>query len=652
VYALYVSQSGPAGGLGLPTSDAIQIANGLFQQTFEGGAVQYTAGGDPTILLPVGQVTISGAPAGGSTSLALGQSLTLTATPLTASGTPLTGRQISWVTSNGKVISIQANGNTATITAAGSGAASVQAVSQGVSSPKANFVVTAPCCQVGDGAPATVQQSFLDALARNRIPVQVPVQAPASRVSNGYVQMVQSSDATPASYLLTQSDLSGTAYVVTGALLTRYQAMGGPAGALGYPAGDASAGGTQIFSGGNALAGNPVRQVSGGVLSKWAQLSYENGAAGLPLAEASAFSTSGANSGQQQTFVKGVIYAAVAGPRSGQAYFVSGPILARYSALNGAAGDLGMPAGDEFATGGLRQQNFEGGNITYAVGDAAALEHLAPRSPHIVVSPATVSAGARVRLSAAGFANNSALRVSVTGQSDFTVTAVNGAYSWDMAIPLAAKSGVVSIKAADSRSSDAASGTMTIKGFADNRLPIAKLQGDNQTGPPGALLPVSLRIALVDGAGTPVVGASVAFQASAGALLSNAAAVTDSAGRAETFVRMPGAEGVVLVTANAPGVAQAPVTFSAVARKFSLANFPNVALTGDTPLGNGTATIGQKGALLTAVASILRYHQNRGELRAPNGLADPVALNTFLKADCTVDLKGVPVCDGFLSNGS
>ena len=45
---------------------------------------------------------------------------------------------------------------------------------------------------------------------------------------------------------------------------------------------------------------------------------------------------------------------------------MSGAILARYNALGGAAGDFGMPISDEFSNGGVRQQNFEGGNFTYA----------------------------------------------------------------------------------------------------------------------------------------------------------------------------------------------------------------------------------------------------------------------------------------------
>ena len=46
---------------------------------------------------------------------------------------------------------------------------------------------------------------------------------------------------------------------------------------------------------------------------------------------------------------------------------------------------------------------------------------------------------------------------------------------------------------------------------------------------------------------------------------------------------------------------------------------------------------------------MLRYHQNRGELGAPNGPADPAALNQFLTAYCPTDSKGTQNCDGFLA---
>jgi uncharacterized protein (TIGR03437 family) len=647
-YELYLLQSGPAGSLGLPTSEAYQITPTTYRQNFEGGVLQH-GGGDPTVLLPISAVTLSGALIGSTITLNVGQTLTLQATPMTTAGEAAPDRPVSWSSTNGKVVSIQATGGSAVVTAIGAGSASVQAASQGISSGKVSFIVISPCCRVGDGAPASVQQAFQDALLRNRIAVQTPLPSPAERVGGGYVQLAQSADGR-STYLLTHSDRLGSAYVVSGPLLGRYEELGGPAGMLGYPAGDASAGGTQVFANGAALGGAPVRLVSGPILTKWGLLGFETGAAGFPVADATAFSTFGANSGLRQSFSKGAIYAATAGPRSGQVYFVSGAILARYEAVGGAAGDFGMPASDEFGANGGRQQNFEGGRIVQAPGDAAAVEQAAPRVPAVIASPVTVFAGGRARVAVYGFPNGSALRISVSGSPDFTVTAVSGAYTWEMAIPLGARSGPIGIRAIDSRGASA-DGSFTVKGFADNRIPITKLQGDGQTGLPGAMLPLPLRVALIDTTNVPVAGAPLTFGASSGVGLSAMSAVTDANGRAEVFVRLPARTGAAGVTVSAPAMGNT-VTFNLVAAADSLSNFPRLAQAGDAPLGNGTASIAQKGALLTSVASILRHHQNRGELRNPNGLADPAALNDFLKQFCTVDSLGAQLCDGFLSAGA
>ena len=654
IYDLYLAQGGSSGFLGLPTSDVLVVAStGAHRQTFEGGALEFMPGSPPVLRPAVASVTLAGAPMGKTDNLNLGDTVTLTATPLDASYNPLTDRVVSWSTTNGRVISLQANGATAVITAVGAGTASVSASSEGVKSATLNLSVTMTCCLVGDGAPTAVQQAFQSALARNQITVQLPVAGPAVRAGSGYVQMVESSGANAAVYMVAEADQAGQAYVVGGAVLVRYQGLGGPAGALGYPASDPSAGGTQQFQNNAALAGNPVRVVSGIVLSKWALLKYETGAAGAPLVEASTFSTVGANSGAMQSFANGAIYGATAGPRVGQAYFVSGLILARYNAIGGAAGSFGMPVGDETVAGALHQQNFEGGNIAYSAGDTVAVEHPTPKAPPgVVITPASIAAGGRAHLAIVGFPNNSTIRVSVSGEPDFLVTTANGAYSWDMFIPLTSKSGTVSVHAADTAGTSAANGALTIKGFADNRISIAKVQGDNQTGAPGALLPLSMRIALLDSSGTPVVGAPVVFQASPGAQLSTATASTDSAGQAETFVRLPASQGVTLVTANAPGIAQSPVTFGALAAASTLAGFPQMPAAGSAVLGNGTATIAQKGALIAAVASILRYRQNRGDLPSPNGLADAGALNKFLQAYCVAIAAGAQLCDGFLSNAA
>jgi len=652
IWDLYQTELGPSGTLGLPTSELLEVSSGVYRQSFEGGALQNTTGGGgPTVQLPVASVSLIGGPSGGAVTLNLGQTLPVTALPISTSGGNLTDRPVSWSTTNGKVVSIQATGQSAVLTAVGGGTANVTASSGGVTSPKLTVTVIAPCCQIGDGAPSSVVQAFQDAITRNKLSIQVPAPSVAVRVGNGYVQMVQSSDPnSPGAYMLAQADQAGTAYIVGGAVLARYQSLGGPAGALGYPISDQSALGTQRFAASAALAGNPVRLVTGGVLAKWALLGYETGAPGPPIAEATGFSTFGANSGSSQTFGFGTIYAATAGPRAGQSYYVGGLIQIRYNAVGGAAGNYGMPVSDEFVTGSLHQQNFEGGNITYSTGDTAAVDHPAAKVPAVIVAPTSISAGGRARLAISGFPNNSTIRVSVTGEPDFLVTTANGAYGWDMAVPLTAQSGTVSIHAADTGGSSTADGSLSIKGFANNRLPIAKVQGDNQTGLPGAMLPISLRIALLDSTGSPVVGAAVVFQASPGAQLSTGAALTNSSGQAETFVRLPTSEGVTAVTADVPSIAQAPVTFYMRAAAASLSNFPKLMQAGDTRLGNGGATIAQKGALLTAVTSILKYHQNRGELSSPYGTADPVTLNQFLLSDCAVNPLHGALCDGFLSN--
>jgi uncharacterized protein (TIGR03437 family) len=651
IYDLYVSSGGFAGYLGLPTAEEIVLPSGDHRQTFEGGVLQYSSTGPPTTRPPVSSVVISGQPAGNTVTLNLGQTLNLTATPTSSHGDALTDRPVSWSTTNSKVISITPSGLTAVIKASGGGAASLTAASEGVASPKLNFIVIAPCCQVGDGATPAVQQSFNDALTRNRLNIVIPVPSPAARVGNGYVQMVQSADASGAVYMLAESDAVGTAYVVAGAQLAAYQALGGPAGTLGYPLSDASAGGTQKFENGAALAGNPVRLVGGGVLTKWMAMGAETGAAGPPTGDPAVFSTFGANSGNAQAFTGGTIFAASAGPKSGQAWYVTGLILARYNALGAANGNFGMPTSDEFVSVGVHQQNFEGGNITYSPGDAAAVEHPGAKAPGIIVSPSTVTAGAKARLAIVGFNNNSTLKVSVTGQPDFTVTTANGAFSWDVFFPLTASSATVSIHAVDTKStSTTADGTLTVRGFNTNRIALAKVQGDNQSGLPGALLPISLRVALKDSTGNPVAGAAVTFEASSGAQVLTPSTVSDANGLAETYVRLQSSEGIALVNATAAAVASAPVSFAIRAAASSLSNFPKLQQAGDTTIGNGTATITQKGALLTAVATILRYHQNRSELPSPNGYADPVTLNGYLTGYCPADAKGNVVCDGYFSN--
>ena len=233
-------------------------------------------------------------------------------------------------------------------------------------------------------------------------------------------------------------------------MLTAWQSLGGAGGSLGYPVSDLSAGGTQRFEGGAALAGNPVRLVSGGILTKWGLLGYETGTAGAPLSDAFRLLPLSAQIRvRRRASPAAPSYNATAGPRSPQAYFVTGLIPAALQRSRRTGGDYGMPTSDEFVTAGVHQQNFEGGNMTWSQGDTAAKEHAAAKIPGLIVSPAALSAGSRARFAIVGFPNNSTIRVSIAGQPDFTVTAANGAYTWDMFIPLSAKSGAMAVHAAD-----------------------------------------------------------------------------------------------------------------------------------------------------------------------------------------------------------
>jgi len=585
----YVAAGGPAGPYGLPIGEIEAFSTGVSQQRFEGGILVMQPGsGGPTGQLPVNAVAISGASTSATVNLNLGNSLTLTATPYDSAGDVLVDRAVSWASSSGLVIQIQANGQSAVVTAVGGGTAKVTAASGGKTSLPVSFLVQVPCCQVGDGAPATVASAFQTAITRNNLVIQTPVPSPAQRVGNGYIQMVQGVGNTPVLYMLAAADQVGSAYVVSGALLAAYQSLGGPAGSLGYPTSDATAGGTQFFTGGQALAGNPVHLVSGPVLTKWALLKYEAGAAGAPVGDAATFSTFGANSGVSQNFAGGTIYSATAGPLNGQSYFVSGLILAAYTASGGASGSFGMPKSDEFGTASGRQQNFEGGTISYTPGAAAATTQLQAKVPAVIVAPSTISAGGTAQLAVSGFSSGSTIQVSITGQANFTVTTVNGAYSWNMYIPLTASSQTLSIHAADTRSTATADGTLAIRGFADNRVQLTKVQGDGQTAAPGALLPIPLQVVLLDSSGSPVSGATVQFQPYPGVQLSAASAVTDGSGHASVWMRLPAAAGTSGVTASAPNLAQSPVTFYALAQAASLPNFPPTQQSGSAALGNGT----------------------------------------------------------------
>ena len=89
----------------------------------------------------------------------------------------------------------------------------------------------------------------------------MPAASGVTSLGMGYVQQLLGAGAVPLSYLVAVPDGSATGYVVAGAILSQYLALGGPAGSLGYPLSDATTGGRQTFQQGT-LAGNPVQLVT------------------------------------------------------------------------------------------------------------------------------------------------------------------------------------------------------------------------------------------------------------------------------------------------------------------------------------------------------------------------------------------------------
>src|SRR5439155_484148 len=87
--------------------------------------------------VPVATVTVSPATA----SVPVGQTVQLTATPRDANGTPLTGRAVSWSSSNTSVATVSTSGR---VTGAAAGSATITATSEGQSGTAAITVVTPP----------------------------------------------------------------------------------------------------------------------------------------------------------------------------------------------------------------------------------------------------------------------------------------------------------------------------------------------------------------------------------------------------------------------------------------------------------------------------------------------------------------------------
>ena len=329
INSLYRAQGGRTGSLGYPLNDELIVTVGnetRRRQSFEGGSIEYGPNTPAYVRNGVSFVSLSTT---GSIRLNLGETATVRATMSTTGGETVTDRDVSWTTSNNRVVQIQVatgSNNQVTLRAVGGGSALVTATSEGKASTPLTVFVSAPCCAVGEGAPTTViSQTFLDAVQRNRLAVRTPLPNPVRRVGSGYTQELILNDGRRV--LAAKSDASAQAFIIDGLLLA-YETNGGASGPLGYPTGDASATGRQLFENGYALAGDPPQLVTGAILARWAQLGYDNANStlGSPTTAASPFLTFAATQGRGQGFRNGAILVADTGLLANRAFYVRGVI--------------------------------------------------------------------------------------------------------------------------------------------------------------------------------------------------------------------------------------------------------------------------------------------------------------------------------------
>src|SRR5690349_17849694 len=130
------------------TAVATVSSSGLMTAVAAGQATISATGGGKTAAatatvtsVPVASVAVSPTTA----SLTVGQTAQLTATPADASGNPLSGRVVTWATSNAAVATVSTTG---LVSAVGAGSATITATSEGKSGTSALTVTNAPVASV------------------------------------------------------------------------------------------------------------------------------------------------------------------------------------------------------------------------------------------------------------------------------------------------------------------------------------------------------------------------------------------------------------------------------------------------------------------------------------------------------------------------
>ena len=151
------------------------------------------------------------------------------------------------------------------------------------------------------------------------------------------------------------------AHAVHGAILGRYQGLGGPGSFAGFPTSDETAvvGGRASTFTGAAIYWSPgsgAHEVHGAIRDLYQALGGPSSFAGLPTSDETAVA-----GGRASTFTGATIYWSAG---SG-AHEVHGAIRSAYLTYGGAGSALGLPTSDEQPTPGGRQNTYQHGTITW-----------------------------------------------------------------------------------------------------------------------------------------------------------------------------------------------------------------------------------------------------------------------------------------------
>jgi glucose/arabinose dehydrogenase len=151
-------------------------------------------------------------------------------------------------------------------------------------------------------------------------------------------------------------------HMLVGGIQAAYDGRGGPAGMLGFPTSDeyvVNGGVRQDFQYGSFIwsASKGTLLLYGANRIKYDALGGPNGFLGLPVSNEYVVTRGGVRQDFQ--------YGSLIWSGSTGSHFICGGIGARYAALGGPSGRLGLPTTDEFAISGGARQNFQGGYATW-----------------------------------------------------------------------------------------------------------------------------------------------------------------------------------------------------------------------------------------------------------------------------------------------